>query len=310
MIRRSEHAAKAIIAPARADSFLNELTKTSKIPGIQYLVVTSASVLFEHYSGLADIHRQIPIDHATTMMAYSMSKTITAAAVLQLVERGRVGLDDPVEQYLPSQPYGSSVTVRQLISHTSGIQNPLPLHWVHPAERHASFDENAALADVLRDHPRLSFNPGSRYAYSNIGYWLLGKIVEHSSGEIFSSYVANQIVQPLRIGPGDLGYIVTDPAHHATGYLEKYSLMNLVRGFLIDRQLVGDYRQVVGHPQSLRERARIWWASRDREGFRQVPSGPTSRSLCAVQPGNTATLVCAATNHAWSPYCDDPRLAH
>jgi len=159
----------------------------------------------------------------------------------QLVEKGRVRLDDSVERYLPSQPYGSSVTVRQLISHTSGIPNPLPLQWVHPAERHASFDEDAALAAVLRDHPRLSFKPGGKYAYSNIGYWLLGKIVEHSSGETFSSYVANQILQPLGIVPRDLGYIVADPVHHATGYLEKYSGMNLFRRFLIDRELVGDY---------------------------------------------------------------------
>ena len=107
-----------------------------------------------------------------------MSKTITAVGVMQLVEAGRVGLDDPVERYVDSLPYGSSVTVRQLISHTSGIPNPIPLRWVHPEARHGSFDENAALATVLRDHQRLSFEPGTKYAYSNIGYWLLGKVVE------------------------------------------------------------------------------------------------------------------------------------
>jgi len=228
-------------APERVGAYLNALTTDSKAPGIQYLVVTSTGVLFEHCSGSADIRRGVPVDSTTTMMAYSMSKTITAAAALQLVEAGRVALDNPVEKYVGSLPYGSSVTVRHVISHTSGIPNPIPLRWVHPAELHRSFDENAALSAVLRDYPRLSFTPGSKYAYSNIGYWLLGKVVERASGETFSSYVAEQILRPLVIDPRELGYVVADPSHHATGYLEKYSLMNLAKGFLIDRELVGDY---------------------------------------------------------------------
>ena len=227
---------------ARAESYLTALTAARKTPGIQYLVVTSRGVLFKHASGWADISRRVPVDTATTMMAYSMSKTITAVAVLQLAEAGRVGLDDPVERYLGSLlPYGSNVTVRQLISHTSGIPNPIPLRWVHAADRHETFDEDAALAAVLKKHPRLSFAPGSRYAYSNIGYWLLGKVVERASGETFAAYVTERILRPLEIEPRDLGYVVVDPAHNATGYLEKYSVMNVVKGFLIDRKLAGGY---------------------------------------------------------------------
>jgi CubicO group peptidase (beta-lactamase class C family) len=146
-------------------------------------------MLFEHAGGWSDLRGRVLVDTATTMMAYSMSKTITAAAVLQLVEAGRVGLDDPAERYLDFFPYGSKVTVRQLICHTAGIPNPIPLRWVHPVARHGSFDESAALAAVLRDHPRLLFEPGSKYAYSNIGYWLLGKIVERASGQTFPSLV-------------------------------------------------------------------------------------------------------------------------
>ena len=204
-------------------------------------MVNATGVVLEHAGGWADIRRQVPVDAATTMMAYSMSKTITAVAALQLVEAGRAGLDDPVERYVDSFPYGSSVTVRQLISHTSGIPNPIPLRWVHPEARHGSFDENRALATVLGDHQRLSFEPGTRYAYSNIGYWLLGKVVERVSGETFSSYVGGHILRPLAIAPRELGYVVADPAHHAIGYLEKYSFMNLAKGFLIDRDLIGDY---------------------------------------------------------------------
>ena len=225
----------------RVESLLTSLASTSKTPGIQYRVVTSTGVAYEHASGWADINHQRPVDAATTMMAYSMSKTMTAVAALQLVESGAVGIDDAVERYVVSLPYGPGVTVRQLIAHTSGIPNPIPLRWVHPAERHGTFDEDAALAIVLRRHPRLSFAPGSRYAYSNIGYWLLGKVIERASGEALPAYVVERILRPLAIDRRDLAYTVADPEHHAVGYLEKYSLMNLAKGLLIDRQLVGDY---------------------------------------------------------------------
>jgi D-alanyl-D-alanine carboxypeptidase len=225
---------------ARAEAYLTALTSASKTPGLEYLVANSTGVLFEYDGGWADIRHQAPVDAATTMMAYSMSKTITAVAVLQLVEARKVGLDDPVERYVLS-PYGSSVTVRRLISHMSGIPNPIPLRWAHPAARHGTFDENAALAAVLHDHSRVSFEPGTRYAYSNIGYWLLGKVVEQASGEPFPSYVSEHILRPLAIVPRELGYVVADPADHATGYLEKYSFMNLAKGLLIDRDLIGEY---------------------------------------------------------------------
>ncbi len=103
---------------------------------------------------------------ATTMMAYSMSKTITAAAVLQLVGLGRIALDDPVDKYHPT-PFDDEITVRHLLAHLSGIPNPIPLRWVHSPARHSGFDERAALDAELRAHPRLASAPGRRYRYSN-----------------------------------------------------------------------------------------------------------------------------------------------
>lgn len=225
----------------RARSYLDAVIADGKTPGMQYLVLDSAHVLFEYDGGWADIRRRVPMDSATTMMAYSMSKTITAAVVLQLVEANRIELDSPIVRYLDSIPYGPGVTVQELLTHTSGIPNPIPLRWVHLAARHAGFDESAALATVLRQHPRLSFPPGTKYAYSNIGYWLLGRIVERASGEAFPSYVSAHVLRPLGVTPQELGYTIPESVHHATGYLAKYSLMNLVKGFLIDHELIGEY---------------------------------------------------------------------
>ena len=213
----------------------------SKTPGLQYLVVGPDATLFEHAGGFADLGARRPMTPETTLMAYSMSKTITAAAVLQLVGAGRIALDGPLDRYVDAQPYGRDVTVRQMLSHMSGIPNPIPLRWVHPAAEHRSFDEAGALAAVLRQHPRPAFAPGAKYTYSNIGYWLLGSVVERASGERFVSYVNEHVLRPLGIASRDLDYVIEDPAAHATGYLEKYSLMNLVKGAVIDRALVGAY---------------------------------------------------------------------
>jgi CubicO group peptidase (beta-lactamase class C family) len=217
------------------------LVRHSIVPGIQYLVVAPDEVVFEYADGWADIAGGRRLDSATTMMAYSMSKTITAAAVLKLVDSQKVELDDPISVYLDSQPYGPEVTVRQLLSHTSGIPNPIPLRWVHPVARHSTFDEPAALADVLREHPKLAFVPGTKYRYSNIGYWLLGCIVGRASGERFSTYVREHLLRPLGMASQELGYDVTDDRRHAKGYLEKYSLMNLAKRLLISGELIGAY---------------------------------------------------------------------
>jgi CubicO group peptidase (beta-lactamase class C family) len=128
-----------------------------------------------------------------------------------------------------------------LLSHTSGIPNPIPLRWVHLVERHASFDEDTALTSVLGKNAKLSFKPGTRYQYSNIGYWLLGRVVESASGQSFAAYVTTHLLQPLRITTDDLGYSVPSSSGPAAGYLEKYSMMNLLKRFLIAPEFIGQY---------------------------------------------------------------------
>ncbi len=224
----------------RSRAALDAVVRESRTPGIQYLVVDADGTLFEYAGGWADLSSHRPMTLGTTMMAYSMSKTITAAAALQLVEARKIALDDAIDRYIES-PYGPQVTVRHLLSHTSGIPNPIPLRWVHAVENRADFREDAALAAVLQKHGRLSAPPGTKYVYSNIGYWILGPILERVSGESFIDYVRNHVLDPLGIAPEALGYAVVNPATHATGYLEKFSLFNLIKRFLIDAALIGEY---------------------------------------------------------------------
>jgi D-alanyl-D-alanine carboxypeptidase len=216
----------------------------SQVHGLQYIVVDDKGTLFEYAGGWADIrhHRAMTLD--TTMMAYSMTKTFTAVAILQLVEQKQLGLDDEIDRYLPDIPYsGNHITIRQLLCHTAGLPNPIPLRWVHLAAEAASFDEDAALAQVLRDHSKLAFEPGQQFSYSNIGYWLLGKIVERVTDRSYPDYVRANILLPLGLAAQEMDFVIPDSARHANGYLAKYSITNLIKGFVTDRRFWGEYER-------------------------------------------------------------------
>lgn len=220
---------------------LDSLVQSSRTPGLEFAVVSAERTVFEYFGGWAGLAGHRPMLAATTMMAYSMSKTVTAAAVLQLTESKNVNLDEPISQFVHFCPYGPEVTIRRLLAHTAGVPNPVPLAWIHSPADHETFDERPALAAVLRRHNRLAFSPGTKYGYSNIGYWLLGEFVERVSGIAFTTYISQRVLQPLGIAPMELGYKILSLPDHSCGYLEKYSLMNVLKRMLIKREFIGSY---------------------------------------------------------------------
>jgi CubicO group peptidase (beta-lactamase class C family) len=232
---------KAGASAERARARLHDAVAKGEAPGLQYVVVGPAGVLFDGAAGWADLAGHRPLEPGTTMMAYSMTKTVTAAAVLQLVERGALSLDAPVRTLLPDVPYGDRLTVRHLLAQTSGIPNPIPLRWVHPPEEHATYDERAMLARRLAENPTLLFAPGERYAYSNLSSWLLGRIVEEVSGRPYQAFVREQVFDRLGLPQEEAAFTIPDRARHAKGYLPRWSYMNAARLFLVDGKFTGDY---------------------------------------------------------------------
>lgn len=122
-----------------------------------------------------------------------------------------------------------------------GIPNPVPLRWAHLVEEDSSFDEDAALAQVLRANARLRSAPGQQFAYSNVGYWLLGKIVEKVTGQPYTRYVLANVIRPLAIPSTGMDFVIPAGANHAAGYVARFSLTNLMKGFVTDRALWGQY---------------------------------------------------------------------
>lgn len=157
------------------------------------LVARRGTILLEKAYGLADTQNNILNTVETRFQIASVSKTLTATAIMLLVERGKLNLQSPISTYLPNLPSAwSRVTVEHLLAHTSGIPDYL------------SFDEftdpmNLTSDEVIRvagTYP-LDFEPGSEYEYSNSGYVLLGKIIESVSAQTYSDFLRQNIFEPL-----------------------------------------------------------------------------------------------------------------
>ena len=209
-------------------------------PGIQYIAVNEKDVVFSRSIGLADIKNKIPLSLGHTMTAFSMTKTLTAIAVLQLAEQGKINLNSKAINYI-EHPYDSGITIRQLLSHTSGIPDPIPLRWVHLAGTQNDFNEKKALSEVLVENSQTCFLPGEEYVYSNIAYWLLGNIIEKVSGQDYRDYVNENIFDVLSLSRNEIGFEINNEDNHAKGYLKKYSFMNLAKYFLLDEDIWGNY---------------------------------------------------------------------
>lgn len=215
--------------------FLQQELINRKSPSIQYAFFTTDATMFSFLDGNSDIKSGTAVNAATTYNLFSITKTFTALAVLQLVEKGMLQVDARVSDYLPAFPYPAEILVDQLLRHTAGIPNPLPLRWTHLPEEHAAFNRNQFFAALFRKHPRLKFSPGSKFMYSNLGYVLLGQLIEQVSGKPYEQYVAENILEPAGIARQDLGFSI-DVTHHAKGYQKYWSFINVALAFMIDRK--------------------------------------------------------------------------
>jgi D-alanyl-D-alanine carboxypeptidase len=152
--------------------------------------------------GLADRQRGVRATPDSIFHIASISKNVAAAAVLSLVDRGQLKLDDDVTKYVPAAPtHGRRVTIQQLINHTSGIFSFTSLPDAEANEaRELTHEQVLAL---IKDRP-FDFAPGTRWRYDNTGFYLAGMVVEHVSGKPYGTYVREQFFQPLGMSSSSL----------------------------------------------------------------------------------------------------------
>ena len=183
------------------------------------LVGRRGQILYQHAFGFANLEWNVPNDLQTKFEIGSMTKQFTALLVLQLVDEGKIRLDGHLADYLPyyRKDTGSRVTISELLSHTSGIPNFVddPGFLDGPASRVRYTVEEFVRKYCSGDLP---FEPGTRFTYSNSGYFLLGAILEQVSGKSYEQLLRDRIFSPL--GMNDSGYTHAETviAHRAAGY--------------------------------------------------------------------------------------------
>ncbi len=221
---------------AKANYVLEEMINDSNTPGIQYLIVNPDSTIFEFNGGLSNLENKTTLTSATTFNAFSVTKTFTALAILQLEQEGKLNIDDPIAKYLDYFPYKTYFTIHQALNHTSGLPNPIPLKWIHLLSEKDNFNQDDFIKTVLSENNELDNEPGEKYSYSNIGYLLLGEVIKKVSGEDYRDYILNKIVRKLNLEKDEfLGFNIPDTKKHAHGYIKKWSFLNLGFSLMIDK---------------------------------------------------------------------------
>lgn len=174
------------------DQYFSDQLAGGTFSGVVLVAHNDEMILHQAY-GMADRERKVPNTDDTRFQIASVGKTITATAIMLLAARGEIDLHDPISTYLPETPKKwQDITVRQLLSHMSGITDYLSLDEFYD-ETHLTAE---GILRGMKKHP-LDFDPGSGYAYSNTNFILLGKIIEAVSGKTFAEFLRAHIFDPL-----------------------------------------------------------------------------------------------------------------
>jgi CubicO group peptidase (beta-lactamase class C family) len=181
---------------ARIDAAAREWLVTSGAPSASIAVVQNGAVSYAQAYGKSQVDPAVTATPATRYAIDSISKEFTAAAVLLLVQQGKMSLDDRVGKWFPDLGEASKVTVRQLLTHTSGIRDYWPQDFVPPEMLRPT--SVAAIMDAWARRP-LDFAPGAQWQYSNTGYVVAGAIVEKVAGTRLMDFLQQHIFAPLKM---------------------------------------------------------------------------------------------------------------
>jgi len=184
------------------DQKLSSALAASGVPSVSIAVVQNGAIAYAKAFGKADIAENRSADTSTRYAIGSVSKQFTAAALLLLKERGKISLDDKVAKYFPDLARAREVSIRELLSHTSGYEDYAPQDYIIPAWTLPITPQK--ILDQWAKKP-LNFDPGTRWQYSNTNYVIAGQIFEKVARQPLLAFLREKIFQPLGMStPGDI----------------------------------------------------------------------------------------------------------
>ena len=221
---------------ASFDRLMRSFVRDNELVGALLAVTRQGRLVYARGFGYADQQRKEPVQPGSLFRLASVSKPITAVALLQLVDRHRLQLDDHVCDLLPQQPHVEpgrkldprwrQITVREVLQHRGGWDRQQSMDPMFSSLKIAAslgISPPPVPDDIVRFMlgQSLDFDPGSRYAYSNFGYCLLGRIIEHVSGQSYETAVRQQLLEPLGIRDMRIGHTLLE--QRATGEVKYYT---------------------------------------------------------------------------------------
>jgi CubicO group peptidase (beta-lactamase class C family) len=185
----------------KIDDYLAAQMRQLHLPGLSLAIVCDGRVTKAQGYGFANLELKARATKETVYEIGSNTKQFTAAAIMMLAEEGKVHLEDPITKYFPEAPETwHDITIRHLLSHTSGIQNHLAVpHWLDVFRTNLAFETTPPRNELLKMFLKLplEFRPGETWAYDNTGYYLLGVIIEQVSGKSYWQFLDDRIFKPL-----------------------------------------------------------------------------------------------------------------
>lgn len=172
----------------KIESFMAEFVEQNQFSG-SLLVMHKGEVVLNEAYGLADRENKLPFTNHDLFPIGSVTKSMTAIAILQLEEQGKLSLQDTLSKYFPDFPQGMNITIHQLLSHSSGLGDYLAPEQIKEYTKAYSDQE---ILDIIYGQP-LEAEHGEAFHYSNSGYFLLGKIIEKVSGKTYAQYMKHHI---------------------------------------------------------------------------------------------------------------------
>jgi CubicO group peptidase (beta-lactamase class C family) len=212
--------------------------RDARLPGLSVAVTSGDDPPRRAATGWADLAARTPATPATSYLWFSMTKLVTATAAMRLVDEGRLDLDAPVTTYVGDlrSPRRRPPSTRELLTHTAGLANPLPLRWVHPAGSAGPAPD--VLLHRLWHRPRaFRDEPGGRAHYSNVGYLAAAQVIAAAAGQSFEEYVHAAVLGPVGMTRTGFGY--RDGVTAATGYVRASRATGVLLRLLIPAELIG-----------------------------------------------------------------------
>jgi CubicO group peptidase (beta-lactamase class C family) len=211
LLQQSAGAQSAV--QSKVDVFVRAEMQQKKIPGVALAVLKNGKLIIAKGYGYSNVEHKVPVKPETIFQSGSVGKQFTATAVMMLVEEGKIGLEDKIGKYLGDVPEAwNSITIRHLLTHTSGMTD-------YPQD--FDYRRDYTESDLLERAKKipLSFAPGEKWDYSNLGYVMLGLVIRKASGKFYGDFLQERIFKPLGMNTARIISEADIVPNRAAGYV-------------------------------------------------------------------------------------------